>query len=103
MLGFTASRLGPALDKGERENPAEGRPIEPRPKHDGQLAIYFRNLKSASGSRGWVPMTTDFFFFFFEVSVADESSIECPEVNFFFWCCCAVAFAMGFLPRHSGL
>lgn len=102
MLGFTASRLGPALDKGERENPAEGRPIEPRPKHDGQLAIYFRNLKSASGSRGWVPMTTDFFFFF-EVSVADESSIECPEVNFFFWCCCAVAFTMGFLPRHSGL
>lgn len=43
-------------------------------------------------------MTTDFFFFF-EVSVDDESSIEWPEVRFFV----AVAFAMGFLPRHSGL
>lgn len=97
MLGFTASHLGPALDKGEREDPAEGRPMERRPKHDRQLAIYFRNLKRASGSRGWVPMTTDVFFFF-EVNVDDESSIECPEVNFF-CCCCCCCFCYGLLAE----
>lgn len=91
MLGFTAFLLGPALGKGEREDSAEGRAHGAKAQTRRIISCLLPEFK-VGFRKPRLGSHDNRRFFFFEVSVDDESSLEWPEVRFF--CCCCFCYGL---------